>query len=354
MSPIILGVDPGSRYTGFGVVQGEGNEILHLASGSINAGSRPPLESRLCQIFDGLSELIQRHRPQAIALEEIFLATNVHSAFVLGQVRGVVLLLAARSMVPIFHYSPLVVKKAVVGYGRASKSQVQMMVQQLLGVEMTNEHAADALAVGMCHFFQAAGQAPRHDRLFGRPTPGQVPGPILLMVGGVGYQVLIPLSTFYALPDPPATVALQIHTRLQEDALQLYGFNTQEEKDLFLQLLSIPRIGARTALNILSGINPEDFAQALLAGDAHRLAGIPGIGKKSAARIVLELKDKLPPARRPRPASPGERLLQDALSALLNLGYSKNMAEKALDAAKALGVGTIEDLLRQSLKSLAK
>jgi len=180
------------------------------------------------------------------------------------------------------------------------------------------------------------------------------PNQILMKVGGVGYRIFIPLSTFYALPEPPATVALQIHTRLQEDALHLYGFNTQEEKDLFLQLLSIPRVGAKTALNILSGINPEDFAQALLAGDDKRLAGIPGIGKKSAARIVLELKDKLPPARRPRPASAGEKLMQDALSALINLGYSKNLAEKALDAAKALGAGSLEDLLRQSLKSLAK
>jgi holliday junction DNA helicase RuvA len=177
---------------------------------------------------------------------------------------------------------------------------------------------------------------------------------ILLKVGGVGYQIAIPLSTFYALPDPPAQVALQIHTRLQEDALQLYGFSTQEEKGVFLQLLSIPRVGARTALNILSGINPEDFAQALMQGDDKRLAGIPGIGKKSAARIVLELKDKLPPARRPRPASPKETMIQDALSALLNLGYPKNMAEKALDVAQANGAGTLEDLLRQSLKALAK
>jgi Holliday junction DNA helicase RuvA len=180
------------------------------------------------------------------------------------------------------------------------------------------------------------------------------PGLILVKVGGVGYQIAIPLSTFYALPDPPATVALQIHTRLQEDALQLYGFSTREEKDVFLQLLSIPRVGARTALNILSGINPDDFAQALLQGDDKRLAGIPGIGKKSAARIVLELKDKLPPARRPRPASPKETLIQDALSALLNLGYSKPMAEKALDAAQTHGAGTLEDLLRKSLKMLAK
>jgi crossover junction endodeoxyribonuclease RuvC len=155
VSPIILGVDPGSRYTGFGVLQGEGDQLLHLASGSIQAGSRPPLEFRLCRIFDSLSDLIQQYQPQAIALEEIFLATNVKSAFTLGQVRGVVLLLAARSAVPIFHYSPLVVKKAVVGYGQASKAQVQLMVKQLLGVEVANQHAADALAVGLCHFFHS-------------------------------------------------------------------------------------------------------------------------------------------------------------------------------------------------------
>jgi crossover junction endodeoxyribonuclease RuvC len=155
VSPIILGVDPGSRYTGFGVLQGEGERLLHLASGSIKAGTRPPLESRLCRIFDSLSALIQQHQPEAIALEEIFLAHNVHSAFILGQVRGVVLLAAARAAVPIFQYSPLVVKKAVVGYGQATKAQVQLMVKQLLGVEVDNEHAADALAVSLCHFFHS-------------------------------------------------------------------------------------------------------------------------------------------------------------------------------------------------------
>ncbi|MFA5110928.1 MAG: crossover junction endodeoxyribonuclease RuvC [Desulfobaccales bacterium] len=155
MSPIILGVDPGSRHTGFGVLEGEGDRLLHLASGSIKAGSAAPLESRLCRIFDGLSDLIQHHRPRAIALEEIFLATNVKSAFILGQVRGVVLLAAARAATPLFYYSPLVVKKAVVGYGQASKAQVQLMVKQLLGIEAENEHAADALAVSLCHHFHS-------------------------------------------------------------------------------------------------------------------------------------------------------------------------------------------------------
>jgi len=182
----------------------------------------------------------------------------------------------------------------------------------------------------------------------------KTPGQIVLKVGGVGYQVQIPLSTFYTLPDPPAAVALQIHTRIQDDALNLYGFNTVEEKELFLSLLNIPRIGAKMALNILSGINPGDFALALAAGDVKRLAGIPGIGKKSAERIVLELKDKVGAPAPWRPAAPGDRLAADALSALLNLGYSKNMAEKALEAARAQGADTLEDLLRQSLKALAR
>jgi crossover junction endodeoxyribonuclease RuvC len=150
---VILGVDPGSRHTGFGVFQGEGDRLHHLASGSIKAGANHPLAIRLCRIYDGLAEVIRVHQPQALALEEIFLAANVHSAFTLGQVRGVVLLLAARSSLPIFHYAPLVVKKAVVGYGRASKTQVQLMVEQLLRLKPADEHAADALAVGLCHYF---------------------------------------------------------------------------------------------------------------------------------------------------------------------------------------------------------
>jgi Holliday junction DNA helicase RuvA len=181
----------------------------------------------------------------------------------------------------------------------------------------------------------------------------KTPGQILVKVGGVGYQVQITLSTFYALPDPPARVSLQIHTRLQEDALNLYGFLGLEEKELFLRLLSIPRIGARIALNILSGINPEDFALAVTQGDLKRLAGIPGVGRKSAERILLELRDRLPAAR-PQPAAPADRPYQDALSALLNLGYARKVAEKALDTARSQGAATLEELLRQGLKALAK
>jgi Holliday junction DNA helicase RuvA len=182
----------------------------------------------------------------------------------------------------------------------------------------------------------------------------KLPGLVLIKVGGVGYQVQISLNTFYAVPDPPGPVSLYIHTRIQDDALQLYGFADQDEKALFLELLSIPRIGARIALNILSGISPEEFRQAVAGSDVKRLASIPGLGRKSAERITLELKDRLAataPVRRP---APQEQERQDALSALLNLGYAKNLAEKALDKAHTLGAHTLEELLRQSLKWLAK
>ncbi len=181
------------------------------------------------------------------------------------------------------------------------------------------------------------------------------PTQVIIRVGGVGYRVHIPLSTFYALSEPPARISLLIHTRLQEDALNLYGFGTSEEKELFLQLLAIPRIGARMALNILSGISPGEFAEALGQRDIRRLAGIPGIGKKSAERIILELKDKQLAAGAPRLApAAGQGPVQDALSALLNLGYSKNLAEKAIEAARGQGATTLEELLRQGLKWLAK
>lgn len=180
------------------------------------------------------------------------------------------------------------------------------------------------------------------------------PGQILVKVGGVGYQVSISLTTFYALPEPPAPVSLHIHTRLQDDAVQLYGFNDPAEKELFLRLLNVPRIGARIALNILSGISPEEFHEAVAQGDLKRLAGIPGVGKKSAERIILELKGQAPLVASGLPLAKGDRAREDALSALVNLGYPRATAEKALDAAASQGAAAVEDLLRQGLKWLAK
>ncbi len=180
---------------------------------------------------------------------------------------------------------------------------------------------------------------------------------VILKVGGVGYQTFIPLSTFYQLPEPPAPVALQVYTHVQTDTLQLYGFATQDEKQTFIKLLAIPRVGPKLALGILSGISPQDLAQALAENDLKRLSAIPGLGRKSAERLVVELKGKLIPAGlHPTSTAAGPRgsIWDDALSALINLGYSRALAEEALrfvhTQEKPL---TLEDILRHSLGRLA-
>jgi crossover junction endodeoxyribonuclease RuvC len=158
---LVLGVDPGSRHTGYGLIHGKRNRLAHVEHGHISPPGRSSLEQRLCQIYDALTKLMRHYTPQALALEDIFLAANVKSAFTLGQVRGVVILAAAQAGVPVSCYPALVVKKAVVGYGQATKDQVKLMVERLLDLTVANQHAADALAVGVCHLFQT----PAHLRI---------------------------------------------------------------------------------------------------------------------------------------------------------------------------------------------
>lgn len=182
------------------------------------------------------------------------------------------------------------------------------------------------------------------------------PDQVLLQVGGVGYQVFIPLSTFYQLPDPPAEVSLLIQTIWQSETLLLCGFATREEKETFSKLLGIPRIGPRLALNILSGISPQELAQALLQGDVKRLAAIPGLGRKSAERLLVELKGKLPETLTgPAPTSGvAATIWDDALSALTNLGYPRGTAEAVLrQLSKETTSWTLEEILRASLSRLA-
>lgn len=183
------------------------------------------------------------------------------------------------------------------------------------------------------------------------------PEHVILKIGGVGYQAFVPLSTFYQLPDPPAHIALFIHTHVQTDTLQLYGFATSDEKQTFVKLLAIPRIGPKLALAILSGISPQELAQALAAGDIRRLAAIPGLGRKSAERLLVELKGKLHPESlqlAAATAGPSGSLWDDALSALVNLGYARTLAENVLQTVHAQEKPlTLEDILRLSLARLA-
>jgi crossover junction endodeoxyribonuclease RuvC len=153
MSLTILGVDPGSRATGYGLVAAEGDRMYHIDSGFITLPSHLPHSQRLAKIFRRLEGLIDLHQPAALAVESVFMAHNVQSTIKLGQVRGIVLLAAGLANLPVFEYSPLGLKKAIVGYGQATKTQMLLMVENLLSLKINNHNTADALALSLCHHF---------------------------------------------------------------------------------------------------------------------------------------------------------------------------------------------------------
>lgn len=190
----------------------------------------------------------------------------------------------------------------------------------------------------------------------------KAPTHLTLDVQGVGYEVHIPLSTYYALPNLDEVTALNIHTHLREDAIQLFGFLSRSEKDSFLLLTSVSGIGPKLALSVLSALPVTDLLQAIQSADVEKLATVPGIGKKSAGRIALELKDKVNKidGGLVRAASPevqeGDGSYEDALSALVNLGYRLQDAKEALTSAAKNSARPIalKDLIREGLKELAR
>jgi Holliday junction DNA helicase RuvA len=186
------------------------------------------------------------------------------------------------------------------------------------------------------------------------------PNRIVVDVSGVGYDVFVPLSTYYGLGDAGAHIALRIHTHVREDMLALYGFRTLLEQDLFERLISISGIGPKVALAVLSGIEPQELLRAIEHADVARLTAIPGVGKKTAERIVVELKDRLPrapaaPASTADESSATSAVRDDVLSALVNLGYHRPLAERAVQAAiQSVVNGGFERTLKQALRELAK
>jgi Holliday junction DNA helicase RuvA len=186
------------------------------------------------------------------------------------------------------------------------------------------------------------------------------PNRIVTDVNGVGYEVFVPLSTFYGLGEPGSEVALRIHTHVREDALLLYGFATSLEQELFERLIGVGGIGPKLALAVLSGIEPAELVRAIERGDVARLTAIPGVGRKTSDRIVLELKDRLSKAQLAASGAGGVAaevplLRDDLLSALVNLGYHRPLAEKAVDAAiKTTPEGGFEITLKQALRELAR
>lgn len=183
------------------------------------------------------------------------------------------------------------------------------------------------------------------------------PGRLVLDVGGVGYDVHVSMSTFCEVGDSGANVSLRIHTHVREDTLSLFGFASRLELDLFERLIGVSGVGPKLALAVLSGIEPHDLLQAIRSGEHARLHAVPGVGRKTAERIGLELKDKLPAAA-DEPGEPAAGATADVrgdvLSALVNLGYPRPVAERAAGAATRSDAGSFEATLRVALRELAR
>jgi holliday junction DNA helicase RuvA len=189
---------------------------------------------------------------------------------------------------------------------------------------------------------------------------------VIVDVAGVGYEVTIPLSTFYDLEDTGAPVQLRIYTHVREDTLQLFGFKTARERELFLKIITVSGIGPKLGITLLSGMSADELIASIRTNNLARLTLIPGVGRKTAERLIMELREKVAElssaqleeelGAKPEVSEPTEDTVRsDSLSALLNLGYQRSAAEKAIDAA--LGEGgevTVESILRRSLKKLAR
>ncbi len=179
---------------------------------------------------------------------------------------------------------------------------------------------------------------------------------LIIDVGGVGYLVFVSLQTFYRLPEPGQRVSLHIHTHVREDAFQLFGFLAEQEKAGFVLLKGVSGIGPRLAVNILSGIPVEELEDALRAGDVTRLLAVPGVGRRMAERLVVELREKVGTFPGGDGAAvPGTEpaVSADAVSALINLGYRQVQAEKAVQRALRDGRATLTDIIQESLRSLS-
>ena len=192
---------------------------------------------------------------------------------------------------------------------------------------------------------------------------GKSPQSLVLDVHGVGYEVFTSLQTYYRLPEPKETVHLHVHTHVREDALHLYGFLGSEEKAAFLLLTSVSGIGPRLALALLSGLTVRELASAIRASEAKRLCAVPGVGQKTAARLILELQDKMATlAATEAPATaarePAATAADDALSALVNLGYQPAAAREAIrqieQSVPPGGTLPVEALLREALRRLSR
>ena len=355
---VVMGIDPGAANLGFGVVRVEGSRMVALDGGVVETTPDQPMERRLERIHRALAELIEWHEPQALALEDVYFGKNVRSAMAVGQASGVAMLAAAQRGVRCFAYTPQAIKMAVCGSGSAGKKQVQRMVGTLLGLPEppSPDHAADALAVAICHggaaghrqTLEALGAAAVPRRLAGAAggmiaaVRGEVlvrrPDHVVIDAGGVGYRLAVSAETLKAVPATGREAFLHAELIARDDSLALYGFASEEERDLFRELISVSGVGPKVAIAALSG----GAAARAAAGDRRRRReALPGgPGDRQADRRADHRRAAREGRRRARGGGRDRRRAGDdpralARDGLVNLGYAPLEAEQLLDGVES-------------------
>ena len=353
----ILGIDPGSQITGFGIVELSAGRTAPVRWGSIRTDGDH--SARLRSIFVEVARVVREFRPAEIAIERVFLHRNADSALKLGQARAAAICATFDADLPVYEYSARHIKKAVVGPGRRGE-----------GSGAT--HGADPIGRSRrasCGCRRRVGggylSRPRARRAVvvacggGAVVIGSLKGTLLskrppwltLDVGGVGYELEAPMSTFYRLPEPGKPLSLITHLIVREDAHALYGFSTEAERLLFRNLLKVSQVGARVALGVLSGMSVEGFYQCVRNKDLVSLMKVPGVGRKTAERLLLEMADRLPENTKESasalPAKSGSE--GEAQGALLALGYKPGEVMKMLRDLDGARFST-EEMIREALR----
>ena len=412
---IILGIDPGSRVTGYGVIRQTGRQLEYLGSGAIRTQVED-LPTRLKRIYAGVTEIITQFQPDMFAIEQVFMAKNADSALKLGQARGTAIVAAVNHNLPVFEYAARLIKQTVVGIGSADKVQVQDMVTRILKLsDKPQADAADALAIAITHahsiqhsFYvaDAAGQNETKEKMTAllrtRYSRGRFrlkiyldiyqvlfyatrnflqitriamighltgilmekqPPEILLDVQGVGYELLLPMTSFYHLPEVGKQTSLFTHLVVREDAHLLFGFAQKTDRTLFRELIKTNGVGPKLALAILSAMSVDEFAYAIEREELSKLVKIPGVGKKTAERLLVELKGKFKGVKNNDFFMQADHLpsftmetvattepSNEAVAALIALGYKPIDAEKMVKKVSKPELSS-EQLIREALKA---
>ena len=381
---IVLGIDPGYAIVGYGVVEMKNNRYRTLEHGAVTTKAGTDFNRRLEIIYDGIAQVLAQYHPDAVSVEKLYFSNNKTTGIGVAEARGVILLAAQKARVPVFEYTPVQVKLAVTGYGKALKPQVMEMTPPFvpargaeagrhggrarhchLPLPCLRHGAAAVFEVTPSIWTESTEGIERTKAMFYSLTGKLVhmePGVVAIECGGVAFKCFTSMNTQKNMPRIGETATVYTHLNVREDALDLYGFSTKSELNCYKMLTTISGVGPKAALSILSEMTPEGVAMAAASGDSKKFTKASGVGPKLAQRIVLELKDRVK-----KMGFTGGTLeltgtddagivsasqnAEQAVQALIVLGYTQSEAAQAV--AKLDGSLSTEELIRGALKSMA-